>query len=94
MTEQNLTIEEPAVTINDASSLKMPNDSHEVSLIEVLTQLAYRKWLIAKVMGVAILVGVTVALCSLSDIWQPLKSCAPQQTPSLATHDDDEPIGS
>ncbi len=84
MTNQNLTIEEPAATIDDASSLETPNDGHEVSLIEVLTQLAYRKWLIAKVTGIAMVAGVILAFVLPVRYTATVKIMTPQQTQSSA----------
>jgi len=41
--------------MDGASLSETPSDGYEVSLIDCLTQLAYRKWLIAKVTGIAVL---------------------------------------
>jgi uncharacterized protein involved in exopolysaccharide biosynthesis len=57
----------------------------EISLLDVLTQFAYRKWLIAKVTGVAICVGL--ALCFLLPVkyTATTRLLTPQQSPSSAT---------
>jgi uncharacterized protein involved in exopolysaccharide biosynthesis len=84
MKELNLTIEEPAVTIDDTSSLEVPGDGHEASFIEVLTQLAYRKWLIAKVIGISVLLGVMLSLALPVRYTATTKIMTPQQTQSTA----------
>ncbi len=84
MTKQTLTIEEPAAAIDDASSLETPNDGHEVSLIEVLTQLAYRKGLIAKVTGIAMVAGLILAFVLPVRYTATVKIMPPQQTQSTA----------
>ena len=76
MTGKDFSIEETAATMDGISSSEAPSDGYEVSLIDVLTQLAYRKWLIAKVTGIAVLVGVVLSLCAARrGIRQPPKSC-------------------
>jgi tyrosine-protein kinase Etk/Wzc len=57
----------------------------EVSLIEVLTQLAYHKWLIAKVTGAACLIGVVLAFVLPVRYTATTKLMPPQQTQSAAT---------
>ena len=84
MTKQTLTIEEPAAAIDGASSLETPNDGHEVSLIEVLTQLAYRKGLIAKVTGIAMVAGLILAFVLPVRYTATVKIMTPQQTQSSA----------
>jgi tyrosine-protein kinase Etk/Wzc len=64
----------PQITRND-----------EVSLIEVLTQLAYRKLLVAKITGAAILVGVVLAFASPVRYTATTKLMPPQQTQSSAS---------
>ena len=63
MTGLETHISEPEATLGEVSSPEASSQNTEVrSLLDVLTQLAYRKWLIAKVTGVAILVGVLLCL--------------------------------
>lgn len=62
-----------------------PSGVHEVSLIEVLTQLAYRKVLIAKITGVSILVGVALCLLLPVRYTATTKLMPPQQSPSSAS---------
>jgi len=85
MTKQDFPIEEMAVTIDGASSLEAPNEGHEVSLIEVLTQLAYRKWLIAEVTGIAVLAGVILSFALPVRYTATVKIMPPQQTQSTAS---------
>ena len=68
--------------LHDASSWKAPSPGHAVTLIDVLTQLAYRKWLIAKVTGIAILVGVTMCVALPVRYTATTKIMPPQQTQS------------
>jgi tyrosine-protein kinase Etk/Wzc len=66
--------------------ISIPQTSHsdEVSLLEVLTQLAYRKKLIAKITGTAILVGLVVAFVLPVRYTATTKLMPPQQTQSSA----------
>jgi uncharacterized protein involved in exopolysaccharide biosynthesis len=85
MTGQHFPFEETAVTIDGASSPELLGRDHEVSLIEVLTQLAYRKWLIAKVTGIAVLAGVILSFVLPVRYTATLKIMPPQQTQSSAS---------
>jgi tyrosine-protein kinase Etk/Wzc len=69
----------------DASSWEAPGTGHEVSLFDVLTQLAYRKWLIAKVTAIAMLAGVTMCLVLPVRDTATTKIMPPQQTQSAAS---------
>ena len=51
MIEQGVYDSQTTAPLKDRSSREITSDGHEVSLLDVLTQLAYRKWLIAKVSG-------------------------------------------
>jgi uncharacterized protein involved in exopolysaccharide biosynthesis len=62
MTGKDFSIEETEEAMDGTSISDAPSDGYEVSLIDLLTQLAYRKWLIAKVTGIAVLAGVVLAL--------------------------------
>jgi tyrosine-protein kinase Etk/Wzc len=64
---------------------QLSDHNHEVSLIEVLTQLAYRKRLIAKVTGVAILIGVVLAFALPVRYTATTKLMPPQQTQSASS---------
>jgi tyrosine-protein kinase Etk/Wzc len=84
MTMQNYTIEPVEATMNEVSSAQAPDNGHEVSLIEVLTQLAYRKWLIAKVTGAAMLIGLVLCFALPVRYTATTKLMPPQQTQSTA----------
>jgi tyrosine-protein kinase Etk/Wzc len=85
MTGKNSPIDETVATMDDASLSDAPSDGNEVSLIDVLTQLAYRKWLIAKVTGIAVLAGVVLALVQPVRYAATTKIMPPQQTQSAAS---------
>jgi capsular polysaccharide biosynthesis protein len=84
MTAQYNSNEATAATMEGVSSLELPGRDHEVSLIEVLTQLAYRKWLIAKVTGLAALAGVILSFVLPVRYTATVKIMPPQQTQSTA----------
>ena len=67
--------------------ISIPETSHhdEVSLIEVLTQLAYRKLLIAKITGGSILLGLVLAFALPVRYTATTKLMPPQQTQSTAS---------
>jgi tyrosine-protein kinase Etk/Wzc len=82
MTEQNSHTTESGVALQGMGAPDWPQDEHEATLIDVLTQLAHRKWLIAKVTGISMLAGV--ALCFLLPVryTATAKIMPPQQTQS------------
>ncbi len=67
------------------SAPEAPTVGFEVSLIDVLTQLAYRKWLIAKVTGIVVLAGVVLSLVLPVRYSASTKIMPPQQTQSAAS---------
>jgi uncharacterized protein involved in exopolysaccharide biosynthesis len=85
MTGKDFSTEETAEVMDGASLSEAPSDGYEVSLIDVLTQLAYRKWLIAKVTGIAVLAGVVFALVQPVRYTATTKIMPPQQTQSGAS---------
>jgi uncharacterized protein involved in exopolysaccharide biosynthesis len=85
MTGKDFSIEETAAVMDDASLSEAPNQDYEVSLIDVLTQLAYHKWLIAKVSGIAILVGLVLCFVLPVRYTATTKIMPPQQTQSTAS---------
>jgi capsule polysaccharide export protein KpsE/RkpR len=85
MTGKDFSIEETAETMDGASLSETPGDGYEVSLIDILTQLAYRKWLIAKVTGIAVLAGVVLSLVLPVRYTATTKIMPPQQTQSTAS---------
>jgi uncharacterized protein involved in exopolysaccharide biosynthesis len=85
MTQQDLSIEESAETMDSASLSNSPSSESEVSLIDVLTQLAYRKWLIAKVTGIAVFIGLVLCFVLPVRYTATTKIMPPQQTQSTAS---------
>jgi uncharacterized protein involved in exopolysaccharide biosynthesis len=85
MTEQDFPIEETGTKMNSASISDELGDGYEISLIDVLTQLAYRKWLIAKVTGIAMLIGVVLCFTLPVRYSATTKIMPPQQTQSTAS---------
>jgi uncharacterized protein involved in exopolysaccharide biosynthesis len=85
MIRKDFPIEETEETMDSASISDAPSDSYEVSLIDVLTQLAYRKRLIARVTGIAMLAGVVLALVQPVLYTATTKIMPPQQTQSTAS---------
>src|ERR1700676_1418185 len=85
MTRQNDTLEQTAATMDATFSREAPSDGYEVSLISILTQLAYRKGLIAKVTGIAILAGVIFSLSLPVRYTATTRLMPPQQTQSSAS---------
>ena len=85
MTVQDKPNEATAAVADDVSSTAVPSDGHETSLIDILTQLAYRKWLIAKVTGMAALAGVILSFILPVRYTATTKIMPPQQTQSMAS---------
>jgi uncharacterized protein involved in exopolysaccharide biosynthesis len=85
MTGKDFSIEETAEPMDSASLSEATSDGYEVSLIDVLTQLAYRKWLIAKVTGIAVLAGVILSFVLPVRYTATTKIMPPQQTQSTAS---------
>ncbi len=85
MTGQNYVIEESEAPIGSVSALDSSGRDYEVSLIYVLTQLAYRKWLIAKVTGIALLAGTILAFILPVRYTATTTIMPPQQTQSTAS---------
>jgi tyrosine-protein kinase Etk/Wzc len=85
MMEQGVYSSQVATPAKEVSSWGASSDGHEVSLMDVLTQLAYRKWLIAKVTGIAALAGVTICLVLPVRYTATTKIMPPQQTQSTAS---------
>jgi tyrosine-protein kinase Etk/Wzc len=85
MNGRNTLIEETAEAMDSASLSETASDGHEVSLIDVLIQLAFRKWLIAKVTGCAVLAGVVLAFLQPVRYTAMTKIMPPQQTQSAAS---------
>lgn len=71
--------------MDDVSLSEAPSDGYEVSLIDVLTQLAYRKRLIAKVTAISMLAGLVLCFVLPVRYTSTTKIMPPQQTQSAAT---------
>ncbi|HEV2484086.1 MAG TPA: GNVR domain-containing protein [Terracidiphilus sp.] len=84
MTGHSNTIEQTQATMDDLSSLQMFGNDHEVTLVDVLTQLAYRKWLIAKVTGAAALISLVLCFVLPVRYTATTRIMPPQQTQSTA----------
>jgi uncharacterized protein involved in exopolysaccharide biosynthesis len=85
MTGKDFSIEETVESMDRASISEAPGDDYEISLLDVLTQLAYRKWLIAKVSGTAGLVGLVICFVLPVQYTATTKIMPPQQTQSTAS---------
>jgi uncharacterized protein involved in exopolysaccharide biosynthesis len=85
MTEQDFSNEDTVEAIDRASLSEAPSDGDETSLIDVLTQLAYRKRLIATVTGIAVLVGLILCLALPVRYTATTRIMPPQQTQSTAS---------
>ena len=91
MTGKDFSTEETAEAIEGASLSEAPSDGYEVSLIDVLTQLAYRKWLIARGTGIAVLIGVFLCFVLPVGYTATTKNATP--TNSVCGFHDDELTG-
>jgi uncharacterized protein involved in exopolysaccharide biosynthesis len=85
MIGHDIPIEASTAAMNSASVSEEPNEGYEVSLIDALTQLAYRKWLIAKVTGIAAIVAVVLCFTLPVKYTAITKIMPPQQTQSTAS---------
>jgi uncharacterized protein involved in exopolysaccharide biosynthesis len=85
MTAQGSITMDPETGQDGIHLTEMSNQALEVSLIEVLTQLAYRKRLIAKVTGVAALIGLILCFVLPAKYTATIKIMTPQQSSSAAT---------
>jgi uncharacterized protein involved in exopolysaccharide biosynthesis len=79
MTGQETSISEPGAALDEVSSPEARNQSIEVSLLDILTLFAHRKRLIAKVTGIAMLVGVLLCLVLPVEYTAVTKIMPPQQ---------------
>ena len=85
MAEQDILIDQSVSAMDGASSPGAHLRDGEVSLIELLTQLAYRKWLIAKGTGIVVLAGVILSQVLPVRYSATTKIMPPQQTQSAAS---------
>jgi uncharacterized protein involved in exopolysaccharide biosynthesis len=82
MIEQEISTNQAVAELDVISSPDASSENIEVSLIDVLTQLAYRKWLIAKVTGVAMLIGLILCFVLPVKYTATTKIMTPQQSSS------------
>jgi tyrosine-protein kinase Etk/Wzc len=85
MIEQAPHITELGVALEDVSTPVACRDDRETTLIDALTQLAYRKWLIAEVTGISMVAGLTLCLLLPVRYTATTKIMPPQQTQSAAS---------
>ena len=85
MIEQHVYSSQSAALSDSAGSWETPEAGDEVSLLEFLTRLVARKWLIAKVTGIAMLIGVITCLVWPVRYTATTKIMPPQQTQSAAS---------
>jgi tyrosine-protein kinase Etk/Wzc len=85
MIEQDLHVTEAKLTRNQLQAAEDHDLGYEVTLVGVLTQLARRKWLIAKVTGIAVLSGAMLSLALPVKYTAATKLMPPQQAPSAAS---------
>jgi tyrosine-protein kinase Etk/Wzc len=75
-----------SATTSDANfSLETLSVGHDYGLIDLLTQLAYRRWLIAMVTGIAVTSGLVLSLVLPVRYTAATKLMPPQQSPSSAS---------
>jgi tyrosine-protein kinase Etk/Wzc len=86
-TTENTAVDVDGTNWSDMQSTgqEVSNQALEVSLIEILTQLAYRKRLIAKVTGIAVLIGLILCFVLPAKYTATIKIMTPQQSSSAAT---------
>jgi tyrosine-protein kinase Etk/Wzc len=84
MTAQGLATMQPETAQEGVSPIEVPNQAPEVALIDVLTQLAHRKRLIAKVTGVGVLIGLILCFELPTKYTATTKIMTPQQSSSAA----------
>jgi tyrosine-protein kinase Etk/Wzc len=85
MNLQNHTIQETVALADEIPSSDALGKIHEVGLIDVLTQLAYRKWLVLKVTGIGMLIGLIVCFELPPRYQATAKLMPPQQTQSTSS---------
>jgi tyrosine-protein kinase Etk/Wzc len=84
MIEQTSYMTELGVAREDVSQPAAIGEDHEATLIDVLTQLAHRKWLIAKFTAISMLIGVVLCFLLPVRYTTVTKIMPPQQTQSAA----------
>jgi tyrosine-protein kinase Etk/Wzc len=85
MIEQGVYSSQTAASFHGTSSWEAPRAGHEVSLLDFFTRLVSRKWLIARVTGIVMLIGVITCLILPTRYTATTKLMPPQQTQSTAS---------
>lgn len=85
MIEHDSPTTESATAFNGNSLLEIPCESRDYRMLEVLTQLANRKWLIAMVTCIALASGLALCLMLPVRYTSVTKLMPPQQSPSSAS---------
>lgn len=85
MTGQDSIVEEREIATDRISSPGTAGCGREVNIIDALTRLAYRKWLIGKVTGIAIAIGILLCFALPVRYTATTKIMPPQQTQSTAS---------
>jgi tyrosine-protein kinase Etk/Wzc len=85
MINQDSHITESATMSEGNSLVETPRDNADYGMLDVLTQLAYRKWLIAKVTGIALALGLVLCFVLPVRYTAATKLMPPQQSPSSAS---------
>lgn len=85
MIKQESQVTEAKLTRGQGQTSEERNPGYEITLLQVLTMLARRKWLIAKVTGIAVLIGVVTSLVLPVRYRAVTKLMPPQQAPSSAS---------
>jgi tyrosine-protein kinase Etk/Wzc len=94
MIERSKSVEHTASVVDGADWPDTRSTGHEVGLIEILANLAFRKGLIAKVTGGAMLAGLTLSLILPVEFTAVTKLIPPQQAQSSATMMMNQLVGS
>jgi tyrosine-protein kinase Etk/Wzc len=85
MIEQDFRNFESAPVSKENSSLEISSDNADFEILAILTQLAYRKWLVAKVTGIVLALGMVLSLVLPVRYTAVTKLMPPQQSPSSAS---------
>jgi uncharacterized protein involved in exopolysaccharide biosynthesis len=85
MTTQDLHFIESGVALEDMPSLEVPSHAYKGNLLDILIQLARRKWLIAGVMGNSMVIGVVLSFVLPVRYTSVTKIMPPEQTQSSAS---------
>lgn len=82
MTEQEIYMKDVEAAQEGVPFPKMTSDDIEINLMDVFAQLVLRKWLIAKVVGSALLIGLLLAYVLPVEYTGTVRIMTPQQVPS------------